>query len=247
MLTCKPVDRPRLPVILLGDHALALIRDIFDQPDLVCRCAPHPEAHRRLGTRMPSHSRWSIPPSSCLKQILLDAIRPLNNAPGTQDVLRGPSSRRGLFPPQPSNIASERAWPPRCRSRSKDGSDPSACWIESLENGWLFLTPGWLLAVGAEAGNIARPEPRGRVANRHMWPPALGAFPAYARITSPLGASGWLACGTAAMAFDPICGDGTAHADPGSDPRVSCDPRLGRRRSPPIVPGRLAGRTTKRA
>jgi hypothetical protein len=39
-----------------------------------------------------------------------------------------------------------------------------------------------------------------------------GEFPAYARLTSPLGASGWLACGTAAMAFDPICGDGTAHA-----------------------------------
>ena len=29
---------------------------------------------------------------------------------------------------------------------------------------------------------------------------------------SPLGANSWLACGTAAMAFDPICGDGTAHA-----------------------------------
>jgi flavin-dependent dehydrogenase len=37
-------------------------------------------------------------------------------------------------------------------------------------------------------------------------------FPAYARIASPLCAPGWLACGTAAMAFDPICGDGTAHA-----------------------------------
>jgi hypothetical protein len=37
-------------------------------------------------------------------------------------------------------------------------------------------------------------------------------FPAYARIASPLSGPGWLACGTAAMAFDPICGDGTAHA-----------------------------------
>ena len=33
----------------------------------------------------------------------------------------------------------------------KHGSDPDACWIESLENGWLFLVPGWLLAVGATA------------------------------------------------------------------------------------------------
>ena len=32
------------------------------------------------------------------------------------------------------------------------------------------------------------------------------------RIVSPLGGSDWLTCGMAAMAFDPICGDGTAHA-----------------------------------
>jgi flavin-dependent dehydrogenase len=32
------------------------------------------------------------------------------------------------------------------------------------------------------------------------------------RIISPLGGSDWLACGTAAVAFDPICGDGSAHA-----------------------------------
>jgi flavin-dependent dehydrogenase len=29
---------------------------------------------------------------------------------------------------------------------------------------------------------------------------------------TPLGGPDWLACGTAALAFDPICGDGTAHA-----------------------------------
>jgi 2-polyprenyl-6-methoxyphenol hydroxylase-like FAD-dependent oxidoreductase len=37
-------------------------------------------------------------------------------------------------------------------------------------------------------------------------------FPACPRIMSPLCGQEWLACGTAAMAFDPICGDGTAHA-----------------------------------
>ncbi len=30
----EALDRPRLPVILLGDQALALLRDIFDQPAL---------------------------------------------------------------------------------------------------------------------------------------------------------------------------------------------------------------------
>src|SRR5579872_7454767 len=33
-ITLHPVDRPHLPAILLGDHALALIRDIFQRGDL---------------------------------------------------------------------------------------------------------------------------------------------------------------------------------------------------------------------
>src|SRR5258708_10950048 len=41
---------------------------------------------------------------------------------------------------------------------------------------------------------------------------AAGEFPASPRIVSPLCGPEWLACGTAAMAFDPICGDGTANA-----------------------------------
>src|SRR5262249_22319733 len=49
----------------------------------------------------------------------------------------------------------------------------------------------------------------GRIAS---WSEPSGEFAASPRILSPLGGSHWLACGTAGMAFDPICGDGTAHA-----------------------------------
>ena len=37
-------------------------------------------------------------------------------------------------------------------------------------------------------------------------------FPSYPRIAWPLCGKDWLACGTAALAFDPLCGDGTGHA-----------------------------------
>ena len=41
----------------------------------------------------------------------------------------------------------------------------------------------------------------------------MGAeFPAYPRIADPLCGPGWLCGGTAALAFDPLCGDGTGHA-----------------------------------
>jgi hypothetical protein len=92
--------------------------------------------------------------------------------------------------------------------------DRESCYIESLENGWLFLMPGeggWLLAVGAPAECLLAASRLvavqiGELGRR------LGDFPAYPRISQPLGAPGWLACGTAALAFDPLCGDGTGHA-----------------------------------
>ncbi len=91
--------------------------------------------------------------------------------------------------------------------------DDSACAIESLEAGWLFLVPegggsGWLLSVGdasLEQSAVIRRMIRGRGA-------AAGEFPAYPKIAMPLGGAGWLGCGSAAMAFDPICGDGAANA-----------------------------------
>jgi len=49
------------------------------------------------------------------------------------------------------------------------------------------------------------------------WQVKGSPFPSAPSIIAPLAGqcvdgSGWLACGTAAMGFDPICGDGTAHA-----------------------------------
>jgi len=100
--------------------------------------------------------------------------------------------------------------------RLKDANDSASCWIESLEEGWLFLIPdaadsGWLLSVGSSLPTVLR---RSRlIADRiaSVSEPS-GEFPASPRIVSPLSGSGWLACGTAGMAFDPLCGDGTAHA-----------------------------------
>ncbi len=87
----------------------------------------------------------------------------------------------------------------------------TACWAESLESGWLFLIPGWLIAVGAAPATLLAQS--GLVAGqiRAVSDQAV-EFPAYPRIADPLCAPGRLACGAAAMAFDPICGDGTGNA-----------------------------------
>jgi hypothetical protein len=203
----QPVDRPRLPVILLGEQALALIRDVFDQPNLF---GDQPRIRKRVVAWGPDPTPVEVEHSAVVvsEESLLQAIRP--EAPSEGDGGWTVFAARPL--PSP---AVEHCFGTRMASAipvtMKESSDPAGCWIESLENGWLFLVSGWLLAVGAKAELLLG---RSRVIATQIVEigASSGEFPAFARIASPLGGPSWLACGTAAMAFDPICGDGTAHA-----------------------------------
>jgi 2-polyprenyl-6-methoxyphenol hydroxylase-like FAD-dependent oxidoreductase len=98
----------------------------------------------------------------------------------------------------------------------KDPADLSACWIESLEGGWLFLIPNasestWLLAVGAPLEALLE-QSRAIAPRLNLLSARSGEFSSCPRILSPLHGEQWLACGSGAMGFDPICGDGAAHA-----------------------------------
>ncbi len=211
----EPVDRPRLPVIMLGEQALALMQDVFEQPGLA-------DGLPRIGKRVvawgPDAKPLAVEHSAVVvsEQALLERLRPaLAPAGPNQD------ARWTIFAARPLPAPGvEHCFGSRTASATpvtlRDASDSGACWIESLAEGWLFLIPnapaaGWLLAVGATAEAL--------LGRSRLIAPELadlgspsGAVPAYARIVSPLGATNWLACGTAAIAFDPICGDGTAHA-----------------------------------
>jgi flavin-dependent dehydrogenase len=91
------------------------------------------------------------------------------------------------------------------------GTDRGACAIESLDSGWLFLVADSLIAVGGT--------PEALLGSSRLVAPQVAEieksgsyFPCYPRISVPLSGPGWLACGTAAMSFDPICGEGAGHA-----------------------------------
>jgi hypothetical protein len=203
------VDRPRLPVILLGDQAVALIRDIFDRPDLF---EGFPRVQKRIVAWGSGANPIEVEHSAVLvsEQALLDAIRPAILPHGTRDAPWTVLATRPLPAPSMEHCFGTRT-AHAVSITLRDGVDPQACWIESLEDGWLFLTPGWLLAVGAPVETLLS-QSFVVVEQIAACGAARGTFPAYARIASPLCAPGWLACGTAAMAFDPICGDGTAQA-----------------------------------
>lgn len=95
-------------------------------------------------------------------------------------------------------------------------AERDACWVESVENGWLFLLSsgndkGSLISVGGRTEQLLQ---KSRLVGPQMR--ELGdkflEFPAYPRILSSLCGKGWLACGTAAMSFDPLCGEGAGNA-----------------------------------
>jgi hypothetical protein len=98
----------------------------------------------------------------------------------------------------------------------REGSSLESCWVESVKNGWLFLIPcggnrGALISVGGSPEALLA-ESR-MVANEiDNLVASTGSFPAYPRIVSPLAGSDWIACGTAAVAFDPIAGEGAGNA-----------------------------------
>ena len=71
----QPIDRPRLPVILLGDQALALIRDIFDRPSLFDDA---PRVRKRVVAWGTGAEPIAVEHSAVVvsEEALLDGIRP---------------------------------------------------------------------------------------------------------------------------------------------------------------------------
>lgn len=212
----EPVDRPRLPAVMLGDRALALIRDVFGNDDLF---EDAPRVNRRVvawgtdaRTIAVEHSAVVVSEEKLLRDLRGGAVADAGSsaAPGWTIFASRPLPEPNVEHSFGTRIASSA--PVTLRAASQ----PGTCWIESLESGWLFLIPdapgsAWLLAVGAAPDTLLA---QSRVVANEIdtIQPAKGRFPAYPRIVWPLAADGWIACGTAAMAFDPLCGDGTAHA-----------------------------------
>ena len=209
----KRSERPRLPVILLSDAAVALIQGVFGELSFD---QSHP-IRRRVVAWGPDSQVVTVDHSARVVSEQ-DLLAKLWSRVDLDDCEDGDWTIFSSRPLPPGAI--ERRFGDRTASvvrvTLKDKSDSGACWIESLENGWLFLIPNapgtaFVLAVGDFAASMLDSSRfiAAQIAERG---PASGEFPAHPRILSSLSGEGWLACGTAAMAFDPLCGDGTSHA-----------------------------------
>jgi hypothetical protein len=198
----EPGSRPRVPAIMLGDAAQQLIRDIFERDHLFRGL---PKITRRI-VAWGAHQPVELDHSAVMvsEEFLLDSLGPV------PDLQQGDADWTiRAAPPLPASthrFGSRMAVPMAVELKAT--AQPGACWVESVEDGWLFLLPGWLLAVGEH------PLEKSKLVKEQIarFDSTTIQFPASPRMAAPLSGERWIACGSAAMAFDPLCGDGTAHA-----------------------------------
>lgn len=215
----QETGRAKLPAILLSTTALALLRDIFSKPDLFC---DRPLIQKRVVAWGPNAPPVSLDHAAVVvsEADLIDNVRSIGAF--AQNPLCGKNTSVDwtiiAYHPLPSGCEEHRfGFRTGCVAPVELAVDStSACWIEALEHGWLFLIEnsgrtGWIFGVGDRVSTLLTQSTMigPRIAQTGDAGPEI---PVYPRILSPLCDRQWLACGNAAMAFDPICGDGTAHA-----------------------------------
>lgn len=205
--------RPTAPVVMLSNSALALMRDCLGDAALL-------SGHRRVTRRVVSWGGRDPVAMDHAAIILqegeLDDLLFLDVSPAPPPA--APDMTILAAPPFPSG-AMRRFGTRKSETAQvslRYGDDDQACWIEAVETGWLFLIPsgetrGWLLAVGGSVPELLA-QSRHIAARVDVTDVPPHRFETAPGLIDRLAAPGWLACGTAALAFDPICGDGTAQA-----------------------------------
>lgn len=206
------VVRPKLPVVLLNTASQSLLRDVFQKPSLLEGLYP---IYKRIVRWGKSAATLTIPHEALAvsEQTLLDRIgspvRAFGSAPYGIHAMKPLPLDNGE-----SAFGARRAEAAAVSLRAT--AERNACWVESVPGGWLFAvsvseTQAWMLAVGnGSEALLAQSEAVSAIVDSLALERL--SFAAYPRIADPLVGPKWLACGGAAMAFDPLCGEGTGHA-----------------------------------
>ena len=207
------VARPPVPVLMLSDQALALMCDVFASPAVF---ADLPRIDRRVVAWGPDADPVAVDHGA----VVLSETQLIAGLAVQEDAAPDPAPDFTIHTASPMPTGERHRFGDRravaVRVALTDPADRSTCWVEALPGGWLFLLPGaagvdWLLAVGAPPVELLADSRliAGRV---ELLDSGSAAFDTCPRIHWPLTGPDWIGCGTAALGFDPICGDGTAQA-----------------------------------
>ncbi len=209
-VSLEPRDRRPVPALLLSDQALHLLGDIFENRALFA------DRHRITARHVAWGGETIVLPHRGVvlaeDELALCLPRPKQTHPV-------PSFTVQTAPPLPPPATTKRFGSQQAsgaQATLKASTDAAACYVESLPAGWLFLIPtsvrnAWLLAVGAGTTEL--------LDSSRLIAPVLDRVEAPTRtfetspsIATPVRGDDWILCGSAAMTFDPLCGDGTANA-----------------------------------
>lgn len=217
--------RAALPAILVNQATQSLLSDIFADRDLF-------EGLRRINRRIVAwgHGAPVVIPHSAVvlsEQALLDALWNRVDAGASTGgdapawIVAG--SRGHRISTEEKTFGSREAI--ATPVELTPAAERDAFWIESVPSGWLFLLPvglypaeesrAMLIAVGNEPQRlleescVIRKAIVGELGGEEGSARRVVCSP---RIGGTLAGPGWLACGTAAMSFDPISGEGAGHA-----------------------------------
>jgi hypothetical protein len=214
--------RAKLSAVLLGEATQSLLTDLFADKKLL---AGLPQIRKRVVAWGPGaqpvalpHSALVISEHDLLERLWARVQTPIevSQSAGNQETNAWEiiSSRTEQDARNEGRFGSRHAFVSNVQLKA--AADRESCWAESLDAGWLFLFPlsgasACLISVGGPANSLLT-ESRLIAAQVEKPLTSTAEFPAYPRILSELCGSGWLACGTAAMTFDPLCGEGVANA-----------------------------------
>ncbi|MEO8660964.1 MAG: hypothetical protein ABI693_21015 [Bryobacteraceae bacterium] len=215
-LDCRHATRAASPTLLFNQSTRHLLTEVFDGVDeLLSDCL---EIRQRVVLWGPvaapvafPHAGWTLDEGRLLNRLWLTlepSASDANCSPAWSlySSAKTASGVHQTFGTRVATAITVRLW-----DRAAD-----SCWVESLEDGWLFLLPSGngqasLLATGA-APEVLLSKSR-LIAPQVDTITGIGvAFPTSPRILQPLAAPSWIACGSAALSFDPICGEGAGNA-----------------------------------
>ena len=208
-VTVDPRTGRHSRLILIGAQTQGLLAELAGDPSLF---ASAPQVRKRMVAWGPDsvpqqfdHSAAIVNESALLDDLWLRTPYEAVENPADWTIASSPQADQQHFGSRLANIAHVDLHDAR-----------ESCWIESFDRGWMFLiaggdSSGYLISVGGGPETFLSSSRL--IANQVVSVrPTEGEIAAYPRIASSMFGPGWLACGAAAMALDPLCGDGSGHA-----------------------------------
>lgn len=212
------------PVVMLSEAALGLLRNVFARPRLFTGRTPIERRVVAWGggeVAAVSHVACVVDGPGLIRELASSATQqqsPSSPRLRGDDATVDESVLFTLDAAMPNGTVRRFGSRPASASivELAAASDQRACHVEATAAGWLFLIPtgagrAWLLSVGGDA-DAQLGTSRLVAAQVAALGPVAARFETAPRILETPAGDDWMALGTSAIAFDPICGDGTAQA-----------------------------------